>query len=178
MIRECIRLAAHRYTLGEISVIFFSNSATMGDTALKAIDNWWRCRAVDETLRYTQALGLKRNCGTFQKLECLSKWLAGDYNNFEEMAAVDEHTAWVQRANARRTFLDRTSGSDHDISWANSTTDEPHPLEVLKAGYVELPFEVAGVKRHIRCRANSGWQSGLLLRHKFCQSLWHNPRPH
>ena len=52
------------------------------------------------------------------------------------MAAADEHTAWVQRANARRTFLDRASGSDHDISWANSTSDEPHSLEVLKTDEV------------------------------------------
>ena len=110
----------------------------MGDTARKAIDNWCRCLTRDETLRYTQALGLKRNGGTFRKLERLNKWLVGDYEpeEFVEMAAADEHTAWVQRANARRTFLDRTSGSDHDISWANSTSDEPHPLEVLKTGEV------------------------------------------
>ena len=85
-------------------------------------------------MRYTEALGLKRNGRTFRKLERLSKWLAGDYEpeDFAEITAADEHTAWVERANARRTFLDRTSGSNHDISWANSTSDEPHPLEVLK----------------------------------------------
>ena len=110
----------------------------MGDTARKAIDNWCRCLTEDETLRYTQALGLKRNGGPFRKLERLSKWLGGDYEpeDFEEMAAADEHTAWVQRANARRTFLDRTLGTAHDISWANSTLDEPHPLEVLKTDEV------------------------------------------
>ena len=89
----------------------------MGDIALKAIGNWCRCLTSDETLRYTQGLGLKANGGTFQKLERLSKWLAGDYKpeDFEDTAPADEHMARVERANARRTFLDRTSGSDHDI---------------------------------------------------------------
>ena len=43
----------------------------MGNTALKAIDNWCRCLTEDETLHYTEALGLKRNGGAFQKLKRL-----------------------------------------------------------------------------------------------------------
>ena len=121
-------------------------SATMGETALKAIDNWCRCLTEDETLRYTEALGLKRNGGTFRKLERLSKWLAGDYEpeDFAEIAAADELTAWVERANARRTFLGRTSGTGHDISWANSMSDEPHPLEILKT--IEFSIEFSNNK--------------------------------
>ena len=67
----------------------------MRDTARKAFDNWSRCLTYDKRSRYTKALGLKENGGTFQKLERLSKWLAGDYEpeDFEELAAVDEHTA-------------------------------------------------------------------------------------
>ena len=120
-------------------------SAAMGETTRKAIDNWCRCLTEDETLRYTQALGLKRNGGTVQRLESISRWLAGDYepDDFVELAAADEHTTWVERANAHRTFLDRTSGSDHNISWANSTSDESHPLEVLKSD--------EGVQNNLEC---------------------------
>ena len=93
-------------------------SAMVGNTARKAIVNWCRCHTEDETLCYTQALELKSNGGTFQRLERISKWPAGDYQpeDFVELAAADEHTAWEEHANACRTFLDRTSGSDHDIS--------------------------------------------------------------
>ena len=58
----------------------------------------------------------------------------------------------MERANARRTFLDRTSGSEHDISWANSTSDEPHPLEILKTDDQSRKISSAAAHGQLRHR--------------------------
>ena len=85
-------------------------------------------------LIYIEALQLRKDGSTFRRLERINKWLTGVYHSedFMELAAADEHSAWVERANARTTFLDRASGAVVDLSWANSPMDEPHPLEALK----------------------------------------------
>ena len=103
------------------------------NAALKALNDWCRCITEDETLRYSSALKLKTDGDPFSKLECLYKWLAGDYNadDFEQSADADEHNAWVERANARQAFLDHVAAADADISWANSTGNESHPLKGL-----------------------------------------------
>ena len=103
------------------------------NAALKVLNDWCRCITEDETLRYSSALKLRTDGDPFSKLGRLYKWLAGDYNadNFEQSADTDEHNTWVERANARQAFLDRVAAADADISWANSTGNEPHPLEGL-----------------------------------------------
>ena len=103
--------------------------------ALQSLDDWCRCITEEETLRYTSALKLRSDGDPFSRLGRLYRWLAGEYDteDFEQSADADEHNAWVERANARQAFLDRVAAADADISWANSTRDEPHPLEGLIA---------------------------------------------
>ena len=103
------------------------------NAALKALNDWCRYITEDETLRYSCALELRTEGDPFSKLGRLYKWLAGDYiaDDFEQSADADEHNAWIERANARQAFLDRVAAADADISWANSTGNEPHPLKGL-----------------------------------------------
>ena len=110
-----------------------SASTAKPNTALKALDDWCRCITEDVTLRYSSALKLKTDGDPFRRLGRLYRWLSGDYDadNFEQSTDVDEHNAWVERANARQAFLDRVAAADVDMSWANSTGNEPHPLEGL-----------------------------------------------
>ena len=103
------------------------------NATLKALDDWCRCITEDETLRYSSALKLRTDGEPFSRLGRLYKWLAGDYNAdaFEQSADADEHNAWVERVNACQAFLDRVAAADADVSWANSTGNEPHPLKGL-----------------------------------------------
>ena len=94
---------------------------------MRALDNWCRYLTEDEALSYTEALQLRKDGSIFRRLERINKWLTGVYDteNFMELAAADEHSAWVERANARPTFLDRASGAAVDLSWANLLMDVP-----------------------------------------------------
>ena len=110
-----------------------SAQSDKSNAALKSLDDWCRCITEDESRRYSSALKLKANGDPFSRLGRLYRWLSGDYtaDDFEQSVELDEHNAWVERANARQAFLDRVAAADPDISWANSTGNEPHPLEGL-----------------------------------------------
>ena len=81
-------------------------------------------------------VGLRVDGKKFAKLERLSQWLPGNYEPDDFVAEPEiegVHAQWVHRTNLRTTFIDRASGSNPDLSWANTTKDEQHPLEVVKA---------------------------------------------
>ena len=110
-----------------------SAQSDKSNAALKSLNDWCRCITEDESLRYSSALKLKADGDPFNRQGRLYRWLSGDYtaDDFEQSIVTDEHNAWVERANARQAFLDRVAAADPDISWANSTGNEPHPLEGL-----------------------------------------------
>ena len=110
-----------------------SASSVKPNATLKVLEDWCRCIKEDETLRYSSILKLKTDGDPFKRLGRLYRCLSGDYDvdDFELSADADEHNAWIERVNARQSFLDRVAAADADRSWANSTRDEPHPLEGL-----------------------------------------------
>ena len=81
------------------------------------------------------SLGLKTEGSRFQKLDRFAQWLAGNYfpEDFQDLPDTESHEAWVDRVNRREIFIDRTLSEEGNSIWANSTENEPHPLEAIKA---------------------------------------------
>ena len=75
-----------------------------------ALKNCCMCLSLEEIDKYLKRMKLKTPGSRFQKLDRASRWLLGDYSAEDFIATdaeVDEHTAWVDRANLRQTFIDR-----------------------------------------------------------------------
>ena len=84
-------------------------------TTEQAIENWCTCLSLDEIDEYLTAMKLKTCGARFEKLNRASKWLLGDYSADDFIATttdVDEHSAWVERANLRHTFVDRVCNGE------------------------------------------------------------------
>ena len=100
------------------------------------LENWCTCRSLEEIDKYHAAMKLRTSGARFQKLHRASRWLLGDYSADDLIATtadVDEHTAWVERANLRHTFVDRVCNGDIETPWARgSDENEPHPLEYVR----------------------------------------------
>ena len=103
-----------------------------------ALENWCTCISLEEIDKYLTAMKLKTSGVRFQKLVRASRWLLGDYSADDFIATttdVDEHTAWVERANLRHTF-DRVCNGEIETPWARgSEENEPHPLEYVREDY-------------------------------------------
>ena len=102
----------------------------MAENAQWELENWCMCLSSEETEQYMKALGPRVDGKKFAKLERLSQWLSGNYEPDDfvvEPEIEGVHAQWVHR-----TFMDRASGSNPDLSWASTTKDERHPLELVK----------------------------------------------
>ena len=101
-----------------------------------ARENWCMCFSLEEIDKYLKEMKLKTSGARFQKLDRASRWLLGDYSAEDFIATdaeVDEHTAWVDRANLHQTFIDRVCNGQIETPWVQCSDEkEPHPLEYVR----------------------------------------------
>ena len=101
-----------------------------------ALENWCMCLSLEEINKYLDAMKLKTSGARFKKLSRASRWLLGDYSVDDFIATnadADEHTAWVDRANLRHTFIDRVCSGEIETPWVQGSEEkEPPQLEYLR----------------------------------------------